>query len=100
MTEDVNEQAPACPNCASTDVVAIIYGAPSPEGFAMVQRGERELGGCTLTPDAPMWACKACHERFGNHAAFFSQMFPTVFARLQARSKQSSATPENEQIEP
>ncbi len=100
MTDDINKQAPACPNCQSTDVVAILYGLPAPAAFEMVERGERELGGCILSPDAPMWACKACHERFGNHVEFFSQMFPTVFARLQSRSRQSSATAENENTEP
>ena len=87
MTDDINEQAPACPNCYSTNVVAIIYGSPTSEGFEMVKRGERELGGCTLSPDAPMWACKACHERFGNHIAFFSRLFPGVFARRQAEEQ-------------
>ena len=100
MTENINEQAPACPNCFSTDVVMIIYGLPTPAAFEMVQRGERKLGGCVLSPDSPMWACKACRERFGNHVEFFSQMFPGLFAKWQARGKRSSAPAESEQAEP
>jgi hypothetical protein len=87
MTDDLNEQAPACPNCFSTDVVAIIYGLPTPAAFEMVKRGERELGGCCLSADDPKWACKACHERFGNHDEFFSQLFPEAFARRQAQEQ-------------
>ena len=83
MMDDINEQAPTCPSCQSTNVVAIMYGLPSPEGFAKVQRGERELGGCCLSADDPMWVCKACHERFGNHAEFFRGLFPNLFARKQ-----------------
>lgn len=87
MTDDLNEQAPACPNCFSTDVVAIIYGLPTPAAFEMVKRGERELGGCCLSADDPKWACKACHERFGNYDEFFSQLFPEAFARRQAEKQ-------------
>lgn len=87
MTDNLNEQAPACPNCFSTDVVAIIYGLPTPAAFEMVKRGERELGGCCLSADDPMWACKACNERFGNHDEFFSQLFPEAFARRQAEKQ-------------
>jgi hypothetical protein len=99
MTDDLNEQAPACPNCHSTNVVAIIYGLPTPAAFAMVERGERELGGCCLSADDPMWACKACHERFGNHAEFFSRLFPNIFARLQSGSRQSNTPAELPQQE-
>ena len=84
MTEDINEQAPACPNCQSTNVVMIIYGLPTPAAFEMAQRGERELGGCVLSADDPLWACQACHERFGNHSEFFSRLFPDAFARRQS----------------
>ena len=90
MTDDLNEQAPACPNCFSTDVVAIIYGLPTPAAFEMVKRGERELGGCCLSADDPKWACKACHERFGNHDEFFSQLVPEAFARRQAEKQKQS----------
>lgn len=100
MTNDINEQAPACPNCQSTNVVAIGYGLPTSEALKMVERGERMLGGCVLSPDSPMWFCKACRQHFGNHVEFFSQMFPGLFAKWQARGKHSSAPAENKQTEP
>ncbi len=100
MTEDVNEQAPACPNCCSTDVVAILYGSPTLEGFEMVQRGERELGGCVVSHDSPMWACKACQQRFGNHLEFWSQRLPALRARLEAQIKRSSEQTENKDTAP
>jgi hypothetical protein len=58
---------PQCPNCGSRRTAIIIWGYPSREGEAMVQRGEAVYGGCFLPPPGqPMHthACKACHHGF------------------------------------
>ena len=62
-TED--EQIPSCPRCHSAEVTPILYGLPSAEGFAMVERGEVMLGGCVIDASSPKWACKSCGESFG-----------------------------------
>ncbi len=79
--QDVNKAAPPCPKCQSKDVVAILYGTPSSYGLELVQQGERELGGCTVSRESPMWACKACHERFGNHMEFYQLDFSKLVGR-------------------
>lgn len=48
--------APACPRCGSR-AVPILRGYPSPEAFAMAERGEVVLGGCVVTADDPAFAC-------------------------------------------
>jgi hypothetical protein len=67
---DTTKTAPPCPVCGDTAVVPIIYGLPTSEAFAMVERGEAALGGCVISREAPRWRCKACHMEFG---AFFDK---------------------------
>ena len=55
----------ACPACNSSDVVEFLYGLPSPEGRAMLERGERVMGGCMVSSEAPVWRCRACRQEFG-----------------------------------
>jgi len=63
MTDTYN-RTPMCPTCGSAAVVRIVYGFPTREGFEAARRGEIVLGGCVIEADAPLWACKACHESF------------------------------------
>jgi hypothetical protein len=40
-----------CPYCLEKDeVIPIVYGFPSHEGFKRADRGEVYLGGCRITP--------------------------------------------------
>ena len=50
-----------CARCGSTDVVEIVYGLPGADLWESSQRGEIELGGCVIEPDAPDYACGSCH---------------------------------------
>lgn len=53
--------AAACPVCAKPGI-PMVYGDPSPELMAHVQRGEAVLGGCNISPagNDPHHACKGC----------------------------------------
>ena len=42
--------------------VRLVYGLPSDEQFEAAERGEIELAGCLIGPDAPRWRCPAGHE--------------------------------------
>jgi hypothetical protein len=56
---------PICPYCRFDDqVVAIVYGQPTPELIEQSRRGEVALGGCCIGPDAHEWYCKGCLQSF------------------------------------
>ncbi len=60
-----NRQAPPCPRCGAHETVPIVYGHPSAEAFEAAERDEIVLGGCVVTPDLPIWLCRACDHRWG-----------------------------------
>ncbi len=49
-----------CPNCKSTNVVPIMYGMPSYEGFQASERREIILGGCIIYERQPDYGCLDC----------------------------------------
>jgi hypothetical protein len=56
----------ACPKCSSDQVVAIVYGMPTPEAFKAAERGAIALGGCVVSGHDPQWRCRRCgHEWLG-----------------------------------
>jgi hypothetical protein len=50
-----------CPACGSADVVPILYGMPTAEGFKDAEAGLIALGGCCISNDDPSWACRTCN---------------------------------------
>lgn len=60
----VRRRAKPCPKCGSPDVVAILYGYPTPEAMAEAVKGTIELGGCCVEGDDPRKLCKGCGEEF------------------------------------
>ncbi len=55
---------PVCPECGTDQVVPMVFGLPGPELAEEAQRGEVELGGCSITGDDPEWACRECGHRW------------------------------------
>jgi hypothetical protein len=53
-----------CPRCHSTRIIPILYGLPTPEAYAQVERGDFLLGGQIIEADSPWWACQFCYNRF------------------------------------
>ena len=53
-----------CPNCASDDVIPIIYGLPSEETEESAQKGEFILGGCIVEEGSPNLYCKSCEHNW------------------------------------
>lgn len=52
-----------CPKCKTNrEVIPILYGYPSYEGFKKAEAGKLKLGGCEITEDSPQFYCKACQE--------------------------------------
>ena len=51
-----------CPKCGSSNVIPVVYGYPSPEGFAAAARGEIKLGGCVVGDYD--WSCGDCGRDF------------------------------------
>jgi hypothetical protein len=52
-----------CPYCRDADeVIPILYGMPSPEGFEMAERGEVFIGGCE--PGKTHYYCKRDNREF------------------------------------
>jgi hypothetical protein len=48
---NVKKHIEVCPYCHEKDeVIPILYGFPSHEGFRKADRGEVYLGGCEITP--------------------------------------------------
>ncbi len=56
-----------CPLCGSAHVLPIVYGEPSSEGQARIDRGEAVMGGCVVFGDERdcAFACQSCGGRFG-----------------------------------
>lgn len=58
---------PICPECNSTDVAGILYGAPflNVELERMMREGKIVLGGTTSGGfDSPQWSCNSCGARW------------------------------------
>lgn len=58
---------PTCPECNSTDVAGILYGAPflNVELERMMRDGKIVLGGTTSGGfDSPQWQCNFCGARW------------------------------------
>lgn len=53
-----------CPACGSEAVVPLVYGLPGRNAAEAAQRGEIELGGCVIGPQAPTLACRSCEGQF------------------------------------
>jgi len=57
-------QPHACPVCAGTRILRILYGSPTADAMMAVDRGEALLGGCIVTPGQPDWECSRCRHRW------------------------------------
>ena len=78
-----------CPNCNSTDILPITYGAPSLEGARLIKAIEEKeilLGGCFLCGDAPAYYCRSCEHRFGDATA----QKKSVFSLFPGKRKKST----------
>ncbi len=60
----IQESAPPCPACGSTEVVRILYGYPTDEALADAREDRIVLGGCIIDGDDPDWNCNACGHQF------------------------------------
>jgi hypothetical protein len=62
----MNYRAPKyCPKCSTNvDVIPIIYGKPTPQGFQNRAEGKVKLGGCVFTAASPKWFCKKDNTSF------------------------------------
>ena len=55
----------SCPECGTTDVVVpILYGYPSDEAMAAVERDEIVLAGCMVGDVDPSFYCRRCRIAF------------------------------------
>lgn len=63
-TEEVylKKKPRSCPACGNRPVATILYGMPafSDDLEADLERGVVTIGGCLLSPDAPVWECAHC----------------------------------------
>ena len=55
-----DELHPACPRCASDDVMTVSYGLPA--GSATT---DEATGGCVVAPGSLRWECRSCGGRWG-----------------------------------
>ena len=53
-----------CPKCGGREIKRIVGGRPTPEAWAMVQRGDAVLGTCFESLDRPDWHCAACRHQW------------------------------------
>lgn len=58
MSDD--ELRPACPRCASDDVMTVSYGLPVGPPTT-----DEVIGGCVVVPGSPRWECRSCGVRWG-----------------------------------
>jgi hypothetical protein len=67
----VELQKVPCPKCKKdVNVVKIVYGLPRKELAQRIKRGEVVSGGCMMSDDSPLYACKECHislPEYGTH---------------------------------
>ena len=89
---DVDNQAARCPACGALAMVRILYGRPSRQGFEAAERGEVVLGGCVVSRESPLFACTACHARFGDHEDLYRQRFPDQHPGERTKDKPTSET--------
>ena len=56
-----------CPQCASDQMVPIVYGLPDVHLLRRAEHEEVILGGCTVTVgESPDWACKGCGHQYAD----------------------------------
>jgi len=60
-SEPHGRRLPACPACGA-ELVPVVFGHPEPGSnlWAMAQRGEVHLAGCSIRIGVPPWWCPAC----------------------------------------
>jgi hypothetical protein len=65
-----------CPNCGSASVAKFMYGIPrfTPELNEDLDANRVILGGCSVWPDDPLWACLECKSNWGR----FGDRFPAI----------------------
>ena len=58
-----------CPNCEGSNIAEIMYGLPSQEFMAELDKednkGKFQLGGCCISNDDPAFSCNDCGFQFG-----------------------------------
>ena len=58
-------ERPTCPKCGSVSIARIVYGLPGAELMEESRDGKIVLGGCVITGDNPIHACRECGCRWG-----------------------------------
>lgn len=63
-----NDRRPACPECGSYGVAAILWGMPafSEQLERDLDEGRVVIGGCCVTGVDPEWHCNDCGHEWGN----------------------------------
>jgi hypothetical protein len=74
-----------CPKCHGRDIRRILYGFPTDEAFAMVDRGEAVLGGCVVFDWMPDWECHDCRHRWFDPDDPAKQEMESLSARIQEK---------------
>ncbi len=49
-----------CPVCGFGTVLPVVYGYPTPDGWAEAEEGRAVLGGCVIDPDGDAFRCDEC----------------------------------------
>jgi ribosomal protein L37AE/L43A len=81
-------QRPAsCPECGNPEVIRIIYGKPTVESMAKVERGEATLGGCFIEPWLPDWQCGMCRHKWFVAEDPAKQQMEAMFERILSRRR-------------
>ena len=58
-------RAGSCVRCGSRRWMRIAYGMPGADLWEAADRGEVELGGCSVGFDDPRWRCRVCRQLHG-----------------------------------
>ena len=61
-------RTPACPECASTQVVPIVHGHPTPEQAHQIECGEAIVADREEWEGMSEWYCKNCHCDWSRHS--------------------------------
>ncbi len=69
----MRSEGPTCPECKSKSIAPIVYGLPGPKLMEESRRGDVVLGGCVVTDDDPIQACRDCGYRWGDNATDLEQ---------------------------
>ncbi len=66
MTNMGKHKSKRCPECASDNVMPIIYGLiDDPKAIKQIEDGKFATGGCCIEEDSPKWKCRECDKEFG-----------------------------------